>query len=63
MCKRKQCLREREPNENSRRTKCVPRSGVIIPFFAGIGIGIVVTNHLLDLNSGIGSSSGTVTSL
>ena len=38
-------------------------SGVIIPFFAGIGIGIVVTNHLLDLNSGIGSSSGTVTSL
>ena len=36
----------------------VSASGVIIPFFAGIGIGIVITNHL-DSNSGIGSSSGT----
>ena len=47
---------------------CIPHktsvdsSGVIIPFFAGIGIGIVITNHL-DSNSGIGSSSGTITPL
>ena len=37
-------------------------SGVIIPFFAGIGIGIGITNHL-DSKSGFGSSSGTITPL
>ena len=39
-----------------------PISGVIIPFFAGIGIGIGIRNHL-DSKSGFGSSSGTITPL
>ena len=40
----------------------VRTSGVIIPFFVGIGIGIGITNHL-DSKSGFGSSSGTITPL